>query len=278
MNDAFTSYPDGMGFFGEVAEEFDCVLRGDHVVGWGSYTGNFAYAAWLLGIKFEDSLDWALRPDYRNRVNLVSMVERLDGISLSAKGNSVNKWRHSSYRKNRSPRYVMPNAHLQSRFIAVANPLQSKEIVARISRTDTNLRDNKSIARRALAYCSPENIKSIPFTSKSTWRGGEPLLNVPRSVVQQMIEVVARPSILSGIVDESAVIANFEAFLSQGGRQASKSILGDIKKMLKNALPAKVRAAYEERNVPKLKTPPYMIFKRYFAMKVYLDRLLKSQN
>src|SRR5690606_37671634 len=114
---------------------------------------------------------WALRPDYRNRVNLVSMVERLDGISLSAKGNSVNKWRHSSYRKNRSPRYVMPNAHLQSRFIAVANPLQSKEIVARISRTDTNLRDNKSIARRALAYCSPENIKSIPFTSKSTWRG-----------------------------------------------------------------------------------------------------------
>ncbi|HEX7014370.1 MAG TPA: hypothetical protein VF191_02600 [Cyclobacteriaceae bacterium] len=278
-NDAFPSYPDGMSYFANVAARFTCALRGDHILGWGPYSDDVAESAWILGLKVTDNIDWALRPELHNRVSITSIFERLEGVSATGRGDTVNAWRHMSYRKNRSPRYIMPIAQLQSRFTEVANPLQTKEIVARISRTDTLLRDSKRIAQEALTAGSPPDVNSIPFTSKSTWRDGEPLLSVAPEVLREMIEVAEQPGILSEVINAQAIVANYKAFLNGGGGRARKGLLGNVKKMIRNTLPVTVRAMmYQGKAGQGVKSPPYMTFKRYFAMKVYLDRILQGQN
>lgn len=277
-NDAYTSYPDGMGYFAKVAAGFDCIMRGDHVFGMGPYSDSLLRSAWLLSIKVADNMDWALRPEFQNKVNLASVFEKQEGVPATATGDVANAWRHASYRKSRSPRFIMPVAQLQGQFTEVTFPFLSKEIVARVSRTDTKLRDSKRIAREALAACSPPEVKRVPFTSQSTWPNGEPLLSIPPDVLKRMIEVASQPGILSEIVDASAIIENYKTFLNNGGKRTKKGLLSHVKKAIKNALPARVRAAYEERVVPGMKSPPHFTFKRYFAMKVYLDRISQSQN
>lgn len=277
MNDAYTSYPDGMNYFAQVAAEFDCVLRGDHVLGWGPYCDSTTRGAWLLGMKLTDNLDWALRQESRNKVNIASIFEKQEGVSAEGTGDAVNAWKHASYRRGRSPRFIMPIAQLQAQFVTVANPLQSKEIISRVSRTDTTFRDDKRIALEALAASSPPDVKKIPFADQSTWQSGEPLLDVAPDVLEKMIDVATRPGILSEIVDSSIVVGNFKAFLNGDRSAAKKGLLGNVKKMIRDALPARILAMYDEKVIPSIKTPSYMTFKRFFAMKVYLDRISRSQ-
>ena len=278
-NDAYTSYPDGMRYFADVASEFDCIIRGDHVFGMGPYSQTLAVSAWLLNIRVADQMDWALRPEFRNRVTISSIFERQEGISTAATGDVANAWRHMSYRKTRSPRYILPIGQLQGQFTTVTYPFLSKEIVSRVSRTNISLRDGKRIAHEALAACSPPDIKRIPFAHESTWHNGEPLLSVAPDILKNMIEMAERPGILSDIVDASVIIENYKAFLNGSNSRgpAKKGLLRDIKKMIKSALPARVRAMYDDKVARTLKLPPYMTFKRFFAMKVYLDRISQGR-
>lgn len=272
-NDAYTSYPDGMSYFAQVAADFDCIMRGDHVFGMGPYSDSLPRSAWHLNMKVADNMDWALRPEFHNKVKIASVFEKQEGVPVTATGDVANAWRHVSYRKSRSPRFLLPIGQLQAQFTRVTYPFLSKEIVARLSRTETKFRDEKRIAREALAACSPPDIKNIPFANLSTWRNGEPLLSVAPEVLQHMIDVAAQPGMLAEVVDASAIIASYTNYLNSDGARANSGWLRNIKKKIKSALPASVRAAYDDRVAQNFKAPPPITFKRFYAMKVYLDRI-----
>lgn len=277
-NDAYTSYPDGMSYFAQVASGFDCIIRGDHVFGMGAYSDTLPRSAWQLSMKVADNMDWTLRPEFHHRVNFASIFEKQEGISTAATGDVANRWRHLSYRKSRSPRFILPVAQLQAQFTQVTYPFLNKEIVSKVSRSDSSWRDNKRIAREAVVVCSPPEIRRIPFATAATWQGSEPLLSVSSDNLKKMIEIAVSPGILSDIVDVSAIVESYQAFLSGGRGPAKKGLWDNMKKMIKGALPARILAMYEDKAVRNIKPPPYMTFKRFYAMKVYLDHISRRRN
>jgi asparagine synthetase B (glutamine-hydrolysing) len=277
-NDAYTSYPDGMSYFAQIASGFDCAIRGDHVFGMGPYSDSLVRSARHLSMRVTDNLDWALRPEFHNKVNFASIFEKQEGVSATATGDLANRWRHLSYRKSRSPRFILPIGQLQAQFVEIAYPFLSNEIVSRVSRTDTSLRDGKRIAREAVTACSPPEIRSIPFANESTWQRGEPLLNVSVDNLRKMIEIAEQPGILSDVVDTSGIIETYKAFLNGSRGPARKGLIRNVKKMIRDLLPAGVLARYDDKVMQTIRPAPYMMFKRFFAMKVYLDRISKGQN
>lgn len=273
-NDAYTSYTDGMGIFAQVASEFDCIMRGDHVFGLGAYSDTMVQSAYLVAIKLEDDLNWILREPFQNISSIPAVFEEQEGISVNTVGAAANAWRHESYRKSRSPRFILPIGQLQARHIEVTYPFLTKEIISRVSRADSSMRDEKRIAHEALAAYSPPDISRIPFTDQPTWKNGEPLLNLPRDVVQAMIELAGKANVLSEVVNESLVINNYKEFLSGHGRRLGRrGLLWNLKKIAKQSMPKGMLAAYQKKVSHAAKAPPYMIFKRYFAMKVFLDSI-----
>src|SRR5690606_11110145 len=128
-------------------------------------------------------------------------------------GPAANAWRHVSFRKSRSPRFLFPIGQLLAQHTEVTYPLLTREIVKKICRTEPRLRDSKLIAREALALCSPPDIKRIPLSTQPTSKNSEPLLNLPSKVVDEMISIVGREDILSQVVDDSVIIGNYVAFL-----------------------------------------------------------------
>lgn len=277
-NDAYTSYPDGMSYFAQVASGFDCAIRGDHVFGMGPYSDTMARSARHLSMRVAENLDWTLRPEFHNKTNFASIFEKQEGVSATATGDVANRWRHLSYRKSRSPRFILPIGQLQAQFIEITYPFLSKEIVTKVSRTDTSFRDGKRIAHEAVAACSPPEIRSIPFAKESTWQSGEPLLNVTPDNLRKMIEIAEQPGILSDVVDTTGIIENYKAFLSGSRGPAKKGLVHNVKKMIRDVLPARVLTMYEDKVMPSVRPSPYMMFKRFFAMKVYLDRISQSQS
>src|SRR5690606_4420010 len=139
---------------------------------------------------------------------------------------------------------------------------------------EPRLRDSKLIAREALALCSPPDIKRIPLSNQPTWKNSEPLLNLPSKVVDEMISIVGREDILSQVVDDSVIIGNYVAFLkARNSTQGRPDLMSNLKQFMKKVLPKPMVAAYQEASRHHLKTPPYMLFKRYFAMKVFIDSI-----
>jgi hypothetical protein len=273
-NDAYTSYPDGMSNFRQVAREFDCIMRGDHVFGLGPFADTVSESAYLLNINFADNLNWALKPTYQNTVDITSVFEEQEGISANGTGPAANAWRHISYRKSRSPRFLLPIGQLQAQHTEVTYPFLTKEIVSRMSRTDSTLRDEKRIAHEALAACSPPDIRRIPLSNQPTWKNTEPLLNLPPEVVDEMIRIVGQANILSEIVDDSVIIDGYKAFLlGQNSRQGQRSFMGNLKQMAKKALPKSILGAYQQKARQHRKAPPHLAFKRHFAMKVFLNSI-----
>src|SRR5690606_28985173 len=102
MNDAYTSYPDGMSIFGQVASEYDCIMRGDHVFGLGAYNDTVFSSAFVLTLNFTDNLNWVLKQPYRDKVDMKSVFETQEGIKINVTGPAANAWRHVSFRKSRS--------------------------------------------------------------------------------------------------------------------------------------------------------------------------------
>lgn len=276
-NDAYTSYPDGMSIFGKVASGFDCALRGDHVFGYGEFAESVYRSAIALSINYWDNMDWVLNPAYQSKVNMESVFEEQEGIRIDAPGPEANAWRHISYRKSRSPRFLLPVGQLQSQYALMAYPFLTKEIVARLSRTEPGLRDGKLIAKQALEVCSPPEISRIPLSNQPTWKNTEPLLNLPSEVTSEMIKIVRQPNVLSEIVDDSAVINAYSGFLSgQSHGKGHRSLLSSLKEIVKKTLPKSMIAAYQDATQHGFKTPPQFVFKRYFAMKVFLNSI--SEN
>lgn len=277
-NDAYTSYHDGMGYFAQVASGFDCIIRGDHVFGMGAHSDTMTRSAWQLGMQLADNMDWTLRPEFHKKVSFASIFDKQEGISTSVTGDAANRWRHLSYRKSRSPRLILPVAQLQAQFTEVTYPFLNKEIVSRMSRTDMGWRDNKRIAREAVTICSPPEIQRIPFATAATWQGSEPLLSVSPDNLNKMIEIALTPGILSDIVDASAIVEGYRNFMKGKREPAKRGMKSNLKRMIRGILPARILAMYEDKALRNVLPPPYMTFKRFYAMKVYLDGISQRQK
>lgn len=269
-NDAYTTYPDGMGFFSQVASQFDCVLRGDHSFGYGGHSESLFQSAFDLCINYKDDLNWVLKEGYRDRVNLETVFEEQEQVSAQLKGTAVNEWRHKSRRLTRNPRAHLPIGQLQAEHVTIGYPLLSRNIVKRMARTATALKNNKQIAHDALAVASPPDIKRIPHSSRHTWQTGEPLLNLPKEVLKGMIDIVSRPGILSDMIDELAAVGKFSPMLESSTGPAKPSIKKSAKQIIKKLLPTRILHTYQDK-VSYPKTPVYMVFKRLFAVKVFVD-------
>jgi hypothetical protein len=274
-NDAFPSYPDGMGIFGEVAADYDCVLRGDQVFGLGDFADNVPSSAYRLSLYYWDNMDRALKPPYKG-VDLKPVFEEQEGIRTDVVGEEANYWRHTSYRRSRNPRFILPVGQLQSQYAKVTYPFLTKEIVARLSRTDHQLRDNKALAVEALSVCSPPKIKEIPFNRMPTWANGDPLFNLPNRVIQEMMEIIRQPNALSEVIDDSAIINEFRTYMESRNGKGRASLMQTLKQMAKKALPKSMVTAYQSATRQKFKAPGHFTFKRYFAMKVFLNSI--SEN
>src|SRR5690606_15059701 len=168
-NDAFTTYPDGMKVFADIASEFDCVLRGDHSFGYGGHSESLFQSAYDLGINYKDDLNWTLRDPYHDELNIEAVFEEQEQVSPQLSGTAVNEWRHRSRRLTRNPRAHLPIGQLQADHTTIAYPLLTRNIVKRMARTETAKRNNKVIAHEALAMGSPPDIKRIPHSNKHTW-------------------------------------------------------------------------------------------------------------
>ncbi|MFO7256781.1 MAG: asparagine synthase-related protein [Bacteroidota bacterium] len=270
-NDAYTTYPDGMRFFADVASQFDCVLRGDHSFGFGNHSESLFQSAYELCINYKDDLNWMLKDEYRNKTNLESVFEEQEQVCAQLKGTAVNEWRHRSRRLTRNPRAHLPIGQLQAEHVTIGYPLLSRNIVKRMARTATELKNNKQIAHDALAILSPPDVKKIPHSSRHTWLSGEPLLNLPREVLDGMVDFISKPGVLSDMIDELAAVGRFTPMLENaGGKPARASLTKNAKQLIKKLLPRRMLHTYQDK-VSYPKTPPYLVFKRLFALKVFIE-------
>jgi asparagine synthetase B (glutamine-hydrolysing) len=269
-NDAYTTYPDGMQVFSRVASGFDCVLRGDHSFGFGLHSESLFQSAFELGMNYKEDLNWALRAQHQNTINLESVFEFQERVSVQLKGTAVNEWRHRSRRLTRNPRMHLPIGQLQAEHNMVAYPLLTRNIVKRMARTDTTRKNNKLIAHEALSKGSPPDIKRIPHSTRRTWQTGEPLLNLPKDILQEMVEIVSKPGILSDVINEPGVIEKFNGVFESTGKASRGGLGKSARQVLKKLLPKRMVHGYQER-VSYPKTPSYMVFKRLFAVKVFID-------
>jgi hypothetical protein len=270
-NDAYTSYPDGMGLFAQVASEFDCALRGDHIFGWGEHVDSLYKSAFQLSINYKDNLKWTLNPAYQESMDIETVFENQEGVSTQLKGEEINLWRNKSYRMSRSPRFIMPMGQLQARHTIIAYPLQTKGLIGRISRTGLSKRDDKLLVREALSLGSPPEIDRIPISSQPTWQGGEPLLNLPGEIIKEMIDIVCAPNILSEVVNEKSVSDRYISYLDRRNSDKVKAKEG-IKQLIKKIIPRPVLEIYQQ-SIGYHRVAHHMVFKRYFAMKVYIDSI-----
>lgn len=274
-NDAYTTYPDGMKVFASIASEFDCVLRGDHSFGFGGHSESLFQSAHELGINFKEDMNWLLRPDYQNRVNVESVFAEQEQVDPQLKGIAVNEWRHRSRRLTRNPRAHLPIGQVQAEHARVAYPLLTRNIVKRMARCATWQKNNKQIAHDALAVASPPDIKRIPHSTRHTWQTGEPLLNLPTEILRQMIEFVQKPGVMDVLVDEALAAAKFAPYLESTGKPVQPGLRKSAKQIIKRLLPKRVLHTYKDR-VSYPKTPAHMIFKRLFAIKAFAQAIQKG--
>lgn len=272
-NDAFTSYPDGMDAFGAIASQFDCILRGDHVFGYGPCSHSIYDTALIMGMNVEEGLDWARAPKLQDGFDPKAAFEKYEDLALRHTGSDANEWKHKLFRITRSPQYLMPIGRLLGQHVPVVQPLLTRRMIQRMSRTDTAFRDTKQLAVRALESSSPEQVRNVPFASRSTWKGGEPLLNLPDEVIQEMIRIVKTSNPLSSIVDDMAVTERFTQYIASMGSLDRVSMKQRAKQFVKKFLPKAMLGSYKKTTTKPRNVPSHMVFKRYFAMKAFISRI-----
>lgn len=269
-NDAYTTYPDGMNFFASVASEFDCVLRGDHSFGFGGHSVSLFQSAHELGINYKEDLNWVLRPNLQNHVNVETVFGEQEMVDVSLKGTAVNEWRHRSRRLTRNPRFHLTIGQVQAEYATIAYPLLTRNIVKRMARSTTSQRNNKQIAHDALAVGSPPDIKRIPHSTRHPWVTGEPLLNLSTDILREMMEFVQKPGILSELVDEAVAAERFAPYFDLAGKPVQPRLRKSARQIIKKLLPKRLLHSYKDR-VSYPRTPAHMVFKRLFAAKVFID-------
>lgn len=274
-NDAYTTYPDGMKVFASIASEFDCVLRGDHSFGFGGHSESLFQSAHELGINYKEELDWLLRPEHQNGLNVEAVFAEQEQVDPQLKGIAVNEWRHRSRRLTRNPRAHLPIGQIQAEHAMVAYPLLARNIVKRMARCATWQKNNKQIAHDALAVGSPPDIKRIPHSTRHTWQTGEPLLNLSPDILRQMIEFVQKPGVLGDFLDEALAAEKFSPYLDSVGKPIQPRLRKSAKQMIKRLLPKRILNTYKSRtSFPR--TPAHMVFKRLFAAKAFIEASRKE--
>lgn len=274
-NDAYTSYPDGMKYFASTVSEFDCIMRGDHEFGFGKNTNSLFHSAMELTMNYKDDIKWTLNNTYQNNLNIESIFQEQEKISLDLKGIEVNSWRHRSRRLSRNPRFHLAVGQLQSQFTNVTYPLLTKTIIKKMARTELPMRNDKNIAREALSLASSADVLKIPHSSKSTWKNSEPLLNLPKNILSEMTNIVQTKSILSELVDESGIVSRSK-LCENGGPTQGVPFKHTVKHAIKNILPSGLVQFYQQtptHSYPKVSA--HLIFKRLFAVKTYLNKITR---
>jgi hypothetical protein len=273
-NDAYTSYPDGMKFFTEVASKFDSVMRGDHSFGFGHNATSIDESAFELGIYYKDDLRWTLKDPYQRKLNVEPIFQIEEEVSLQLNQQEPNAWRHKSRRLSKNPRFHLAIGQLQSQHTVVTYPLLSKNMVQRMSRTETSKRNDKLLAREALAVASPPDIKRIPHSSQQTWKNGEPLLSLPKEVIYHMAEILNQQSVLSDLINETIIANRYHPLTDRPpeNKVARTSLLSSFKQLVKSMIPKNFLHTYQ-RPLLFPRAEPHMVFKRLFAMKVYLNSI-----
>src|SRR5690606_21526053 len=208
--------------------------------GYGGHSETLIQGAYDLCIHYKDEQNWTLQDSYQSKLNIEAVFEEQEQVSAQLSGTAVNEWRHRSRRLTRNPRAHLPIGQLQAEHNNIAYPLLTRNIVKRMARTETARRNEKLIAHEALAIASPPDIKRIPHSTRHTWQTGEPLLNLPKDSLREMVEVVRKPGILSEMIDEAAVIDRCTAVFDSAGKVARPGLKKSAKKMLKKLLPKRV--------------------------------------
>jgi len=274
MNDAFTSYPAGMDFFAQVSSGFDCVVRGDQTFGCRPIHSILQTTA-LLDIHINDQLTWAVRPNFSSPENIESLLVNWAECDPTATGPNAGAWKNQFYRKTRIPRYVMPVAQWQAQRAVITYPYLTRSFITRMTQTEFRKRGNKRIAREALMKCSPASIRAIPHSTSPTWRFGEPLLNLPDKTIRDMIDILLVPSQIDEIVDATIVVHQFKSILRSLSESPTKNkeMIRWVKTPLKKIIPRSILKMFRRLNTTQSTVSEYLVFKRLFAIKVYLASL-----
>lgn len=261
MNSTFTSYPDAMKGFAEIAQHFDCVLRGDQNFGWMATSTNIPQAAETLNIKLSDTLEWICKQDQEFPEQIKDIFENFSGCDLSEEGLTADFWKQRFRRTTTLPRFILPIAQQQAQYKTIAFPFLTRRFLAKITQTDHQYRDDKKIARQALQDCSPENVLEIPFQTGPIGDLGEPLLIFSEKILYEMGKTLITLSSTHSLIDSKYIVDDFRKSISTCDVQEwiSKRILPKNKE--KNYLR------------PSHKVGIHLIFKRLYAIKIFLSAL-----
>src|SRR5690606_39176382 len=208
--------------------------------GYGGHSETLIQGAYDLCIHYKDEQNWTLQDSYQSKLNIEAVFEEQEQVSAQLSGTAVNEWRHRSRRLTRNPRAHLPIGQLQADHTTIAYPLLTRNIVKRMARSETVKRNNKLIAHEALAIGSPPDIKRIPHSNKHTWATGEPLLNLPTNILEEMVAVVSQRGMLSDIINEPVIIEQFRLFLETTGKSGAYGLKKSVKQILKKLLPKRV--------------------------------------
>ena len=278
MNDAFTSYPDGMDFFGQISSGFDCVIRGDETFGWGPTSHSIFDSTALLNIHMNDQLTWAVRPNVTFPENIESLLRNWADCNSTVTGPNADTWKNRFYRKVRIPRFIMPIARWQAQHVVITYPYLTRSFITRMTQTELKKRDDKRIIREALVKCSPASIRAIPQSTSPTWRFVEPLLNLSDEVIGEMIDILLAPSQIDEIIDAIIVAHQFKSIQKSLSDNSIKNLekLERIKILLKRIIPRSTLKMFKRLLISQSRVSEYLVFKRLFAMKSYLASRSKN--
>lgn len=280
MSDAYTSYPDGMDFFSQISSSFDCVIRGDENFGCRHTSLSILESTDLLNMRIKDKLSWVVKPNVTFCKNVESLLQNLAYCDTTANGLGANAWKNRFYLKTRLPRFIMPVARWEAQHTAVTYPYLTRAFIIRMSQTGPNERDNKRIIREALAKCSPASIQAIPHSTSPTWNFGEPLLNLPDEIISEMKDILLVPSKIDEIIDANIVTHRFVSTLKPSSENSisHEKFVFRVKSLLKKITPQSALKMFKPASVSHLTVREYFIFKRLFAIKVYLTSFVDQDS
>jgi hypothetical protein len=127
VNDAYTSYPDGIAELSKLAERFSGIVRGDETFGWGITATSATHAAEQLNIDLENRLDGCLIHPQAEVPGLLGQVtDWRDDFSPD----ESDVWKNAFYRQVRLPRLILPVARWQKLAGTVEFPFTKRQALS----------------------------------------------------------------------------------------------------------------------------------------------------
>ena len=285
MNDAYTTYPDGMDSWSDIASGYDCTLRGDESFGWGPTSYSLHHALHLLNINSRDDLERISLDNNKlfKNLEIFKLIPDVEMGSIPIRGIPCDIWKNRFYWHTRIPRYVMPIARWQTSASKMEFPYLEKNFLCRMESTHAKNRNDKKIIREALKQISRKKteLAAIPISYSDLFSPSEPFLNLSKQTIEGVIDTIRLPSKLNQLMDKNKAIELFRSSIGKDNNYSRQRYVHYSYYF--NSLPVWVRNMSKlicnMLNVyPKTIVRPEIILKRIYALQVYLLYAEKSNG